>query len=70
MSDTARPIAHFLGFTALLRRSGFAVAPEQSIAWLSAIELLGPQEHGRHPPRRARHSGAAAGTLRRIRRVV
>ena len=46
MIDTARPIAHFLGFTALLRRAGFAVAPEQSIAWLSAIELLGPQEIG------------------------
>src|SRR5580704_17405255 len=46
MIDTARPIAHFLGFTALLRRAGFAVAPEQSIAWLSAIELLGPREIG------------------------
>jgi uncharacterized protein with von Willebrand factor type A (vWA) domain len=44
MSDTARPIAHFLGFTALLRRTGFAVAPEQSIAWLSSIELLGPRD--------------------------
>ena len=44
MSDTARPIAHFLGFTALLRRTGFAVAPEQSIAWLGAIELLGPRD--------------------------
>ena len=46
MSDTTRPIAHFLGFTALLRRTGFAVAPEQSIAWLSAIALLGPQQMG------------------------
>src|SRR5580693_6486351 len=46
MIDTTATIAHFLGFTALLRRSGFAVAPEQTIAWLSAIELLGPQEIG------------------------
>ena len=46
MTDTAGPIAHFLSFTALLRRAGFAVAPEQTIAWLSAIELLGPQKIG------------------------
>jgi hypothetical protein len=46
MSDTTATIAHFLGFTALLRRSGFAVAPEQSMAWLTAIELLGPGEIG------------------------
>jgi uncharacterized protein len=46
MIDTTRPIAHFLGFTALLRRAGFAVAPEQTIAWLAAIELLGPNEIG------------------------
>jgi len=44
MIDTAQPIAHFLGFTALLRRAGFAVAPEQTMAWLAAIELLGPRE--------------------------
>jgi uncharacterized protein with von Willebrand factor type A (vWA) domain len=42
MSDAARPIATFLAFAALLRRSGFAVAPEQTMAWLAAIELLGP----------------------------
>jgi uncharacterized protein with von Willebrand factor type A (vWA) domain len=46
MIDTTATIAHFLGFTALLRRSGFAVAPEQSMAWLTAIELLGPSEIG------------------------
>ena len=46
MIDTTATIAHFLGFTALLRRSGFAVAPEQSMAWLTAIELLGPGEIG------------------------
>ena len=44
MTNTTATIAHFLGFTALLRRSGFAVAPEQSMAWLTAIELLGPSE--------------------------
>jgi uncharacterized protein len=44
MTDATSPIAHFLGFTALLRRAGFAVAPEQTIAWLAAIELLGPNE--------------------------
>jgi uncharacterized protein with von Willebrand factor type A (vWA) domain len=46
MMDTAGPIAHFLGFTALLRRAGFAVAPEQTMAWLAAIDLLGPEEIG------------------------
>ncbi|HML08025.1 MAG TPA: VWA domain-containing protein [Xanthobacteraceae bacterium] len=42
MSDVARHLAPFLTFAALLRRSGFAVAPEQMMAWLAAIELLGP----------------------------
>ncbi len=46
MNDATRPIAHFLGFTGLLRRAGFAVAPEQTMAWLAAIELLGPREVG------------------------
>ncbi len=46
MIDASEPVAHFLGFTALLRRAGFAVAPEQTMAWLAAIELLGPQEIG------------------------
>jgi hypothetical protein len=45
-ADAAGPLAHFLRFTALLRRSGFAIAPEQTMAWLAAIELLGPQELG------------------------
>ena len=46
MTDTTGPIARFLGFTALLRSAGFAVAPEQTMAWLTAIELLGPKEIG------------------------
>jgi uncharacterized protein with von Willebrand factor type A (vWA) domain len=46
VTDAGPAIAHFLGFTALLRNAGFAVAPEQTMAWLTAIELLGPQEIG------------------------
>ncbi len=46
MTDAADPIVHFLDFTALLRRAGFAIAPEQTMTWLAAIELLGPQEIG------------------------
>jgi uncharacterized protein len=42
MSDVARTIAPILDFAALLRRSAFSVAPEQIMAWLAAIELLGP----------------------------
>jgi uncharacterized protein len=44
--DTTRAIGHFLAFTAALRHAGFAVAPEQTMAWLAAIELLGPREVG------------------------
>ena len=33
----------FVSFVALLRVNGFAVAPEQTTAFLSAIELLGPR---------------------------
>jgi uncharacterized protein with von Willebrand factor type A (vWA) domain len=57
MMDPSGPIAHFLGFTALLRRAGFAVAPEQTMAWLAAIDLLGPQEIG--DIRRAAHATLA-----------
>ena len=46
MTGAPDPIAHFVGFTALLRRAGFAVAPEQTMAWLASIELLGPNEIG------------------------
>ena len=44
--DLARPVAHFLDFTSTLRRAGFAVAPEQTMAWLAGIDLLGPEEIG------------------------
>ena len=33
----------FVSFAALLRANGFAVAPEQTTAFLAAIELLGPR---------------------------
>jgi hypothetical protein len=33
----------FISFVALLRANGFSVAPEQTIAFLAAIELLGPR---------------------------
>jgi len=36
----ARP---FVSFVALLRANGFAIAPEQTTAFLAAIELLGPR---------------------------
>ncbi len=44
MNTVIEPIAHFVGFSGLLRRAGFSVAPEQTMAWLAAIELLGPEE--------------------------
>ena len=33
----------FISFAGLLRANGFAVAPEQTTAFLTAIELLGPR---------------------------
>jgi len=33
----------FVSFVALLRLNGFAIAPEQTTAYLAAIELLGPR---------------------------
>lgn len=40
LPGAARP---FLDFAALLRAHGFAVAPEQVVAFLEAVELLGPR---------------------------
>ena len=34
----------FVSFVALLRANGFAVAPEQTTSYLTAIELLGPRD--------------------------
>ncbi|WP_315797588.1 VWA domain-containing protein [Bradyrhizobium sp. SZCCHNRI3043] len=44
MSEARLPPATeiFVTFAALLRRNGFAIAPEQTTAFLAAIELLGP----------------------------
>ncbi|WP_316161805.1 VWA domain-containing protein [Bradyrhizobium sp. SZCCHNRI20481] len=44
MSEARLPQATeiFVTFAALLRRNGFAIAPEQTTAFLAAIELLGP----------------------------
>ena len=57
MTDATRPIELFVGFAALTRRAGFAVAPEQTMAWLAAIELLGPT--GIEDIRRAAHATLA-----------
>ena len=38
-----RAVSVFISFVALLRANGFAVAPEQTTAFLAAIELLGPR---------------------------
>ena len=32
-----------IGFPVLLREHGFAVAPEQTVSFLQAVELLGPR---------------------------
>src|SRR4051812_33446574 len=44
MSEPRLPQAAeiFVSFAGLLRRNGFAIAPEQTTAFLAAIELLGP----------------------------
>jgi uncharacterized protein len=38
-----RAVHVFISFVALLRANGFMVAPEQTTAFLAAIELLGPK---------------------------
>jgi len=42
-SQLPRAARVFITFVALLRANGFAVAPEQTTAFLAAIELLGPR---------------------------
>ncbi len=56
----ARP---FVAFPALLRANGFAVAPEQTTAFLAAIGLLGPKSIG--DIRRAAHATLAPPPERR-----
>jgi uncharacterized protein len=41
--DLPRAARAFVDFVALLRANGFAIAPEQTTAFLAAIELLGPR---------------------------
>jgi uncharacterized protein with von Willebrand factor type A (vWA) domain len=41
--DLPRAARAFVAFVGLLRRNGFAVAPEQTMSFLAAIELLGPR---------------------------
>src|SRR5271154_6432457 len=47
MSEIAPPpraVEPLIGFVAILRANGFAVAPEQTESFLSAIVLLGPRD--------------------------
>ncbi len=47
MSDAGavpRAVRPLLGFVALLRANGFAIAPDQTTAFLAAIALLGPRD--------------------------
>jgi hypothetical protein len=41
--ELPRPARAFVSFVALLRANGFAIAPEQTAAFLEAIALLGPR---------------------------
>lgn len=41
--DLPRAAAPFPGFARLLRRFGFAVAPEQAVSFMRAVALLGPR---------------------------
>jgi uncharacterized protein with von Willebrand factor type A (vWA) domain len=60
LPDAAAP---FVAFATLLRASGFAVAPEQTTAFLSAITLLGPRSLAH--VRRAAHATLAPPPERR-----
>ena len=56
MTGATLPLAAqpFVAFASLLRANGFAVAPEQTTAFLSAITLLGPRSL--HDVRSAAHA--------------
>ena len=54
----------FISFVALLRANGFAVAPEQTTAFLAAHRIARAAQPGAHPKGRARDAGAAAGAAR------
>ena len=63
MSVLPRAARPFVTFPALLRANGFAVAPEQTTAFLTAIGLLGPKSIG--DIRRAAHATLAPPPERR-----
>lgn len=44
MSGLPRAAAPFVGFSMVLRANGFAVAPDQTVAFLQAVELPGPRD--------------------------
>ena len=56
--------APFVAFASLLRANGFAVAPEQTTAFLAAITLLGPAQPSTDI-RRAAHATLAPPPERR-----
>ena len=49
-----------IGFPALLREHGFAIAPEQTVSFLQAVELLGPRTHRACAQGRGRDACAAS----------
>jgi uncharacterized protein len=63
VSDLPRAARPFVTFPALLRANGFAVAPEQTTAFLAAIRLLGPRSIA--DIRRAAHATLAPPPERR-----
>ena len=63
MSILPRAVRPFVTFPALLRANGFAVAPEQTTAFLAAIGLLGPKSVA--DIRRAAHATLAPPPERR-----
>ena len=59
-----RAVSVFISFVALLRANGFAVAPEQTTAFLAAIAIARAAQPRTHPPGRARDACAASGAAR------
>ena len=70
MSDAARPIAHFLGFTGAAAPRGLCRRAGADDGLARGDRTARPAGDRRHPPCRARDAGAAAGALRRVRRAV
>ena len=66
MPQLPRAARAFVSFVALLRANGFAIAPEQTTAFLEAITLLGPRTPRGHPAGGAGYAGASARAARRL----